>query len=90
MWLAGDGLQKIGILGTEGGSAMITIRGGSFWGDLNAAVLWQGSGMVRVSDSTVHVVDEATVLGKQAFMLFYERDADAARGREGPAAGQTW
>ena len=51
---AGDGVFKIGIRGSDGGSARVTVRGGSFWGSLNAAVDWQNSGMVRVSDSTVH------------------------------------
>ena len=45
---------KLGVRGSEGGSARLTVRGGSFWGSLNAAVDWRNAGMIRISDSTVH------------------------------------
>ena len=88
---AGDGLYKIGILGTDGGSAMVTVRGGSFWGDLNAAVVWQGSGMVRVSDSTVHAWNKSipaihVAAGRAMLMGNAFHDVTGTAVRIGPAA----
>lgn len=48
---AGDGRYKIGIRGNSGGNAMISVRGGSFWGALKQGVVWDNSGRVVVTDS---------------------------------------
>ena len=71
---AGDGQTKVGIRGSSvGGSAKLTIRGGSFWGSLNAAAVWNNPGMLRISDSTIHAWNKSNpaleVVGGRAMLM---------------------
>ena len=51
---AGQGTTRIGVQGPSGGSgADLDIRGATFWGQLQQAVVWQNSGLLTLSDSRI-------------------------------------
>ena len=64
---AGAGTRHIGVWGHGNKAAEVTIRGASFWGQLNQAVLWDNPGTLSVGDSRVV---EWNIRRQQPAMIF--------------------
>lgn len=64
---AGAGLRHIAVWGHGDKPAEVTIRGASFWGELNQAVKWENPGTLSIGDSRIV---EWNIRKKQPAMIF--------------------
>lgn len=85
---AGAGKRHIGVWGHGDTAAEITIRGASFWGQLNRAVVWENPGTLSMGDSRVvewNVAGGPAVVLERGRAILHDTAFAVRKGRTGVA-----